>query len=69
MVGNFFIFSITGLVRIRPAMLHETKWFCRLVLFAVQLRKNTFLPSTKVSFWTEKLLSLKENWQIELLNL
>jgi hypothetical protein len=52
---KLFIFSITG----NPcsyslAMLHETKLFCRLVLFAVQLRKTPFLPSTKVSFGTEK---------------
>jgi hypothetical protein len=50
---NCFLFfqSRAILVRIRLAMLHETKWFCRLVLFAVQLRKTPFLPSTKVSFW------------------
>jgi hypothetical protein len=63
-----FIFSPAILVRIR-LMLHETKWFCRLVLFAVQVgKKHLFCRLQSFILGLKSATSLKENWQIELLN-
>jgi hypothetical protein len=57
MEGIVLFFSITAnLARIRPKMLHETKWFCRyFILFKM---KNYFSAVYKSFILTEKAMIL-----------